>query len=70
MMAQLTNVTHLPIGGAFLEVDVQGLESFTCLFNVVDGDGDVSKAPAGAGVAGCIALEIRIVLGAVVVREL
>lgn len=61
---------HLAVGEALLEADPKLLEARAGGLDVVDGDGNVAEAAAGVGVAGGVAREGGVGLGAVVVGEL
>ena len=62
-------MTHLAIGELLLEIHPELLESSTCGFDVVARYSDVSKSTPRIRVSVCIALEVRIRLRAMVVRQ-
>ena len=64
------NVLHLAVRELLLELDAVALKVCACGLDVVDGDGDVSEAATGVRVAGGVAREVGVRLGAVVVGEL
>lgn len=64
------DIVHPTICEALLEIYTKSFKAFTRLRDIIDSDGDMSKAPARVRVAACIALEVGIGLGPVVVGEL
>lgn len=64
------DVVHLAVGELLLELYAFLLESGARRVDIVDGDGDVPEAAAGIGIAARIALEVDVVLSAVVMSEL
>jgi hypothetical protein len=65
----LTNVTHLALLGALLELDAELSQAVALLLNVIDADGDMSEAASGLLVAAAV-LEIFLLLVAMVPAEL
>lgn len=57
---------HLTLGQLLLENDSKFLEPFTSLFDVVDGDGDVTETSPRFSVTAGVTLEVGVRFGSVV----
>jgi hypothetical protein len=64
------DIFHLALVEFLLEWNTEILEPLACLFDIFDGDGDVTESLTGFGVSVGVPLEVGIGLGAVVVGEL
>lgn len=64
------NVSHLTISEALFKRYTKLLKARTRRLDVIDRNGDMSKAPAGVRIPARIPLEVGIGLGPVVVRQL
>ena len=64
------DVPHLSITRPLLKLYAQFLEALACLFNIVDGDRDMSESLSWFRVTVCVSFEIGVGLGAVVMCEL
>ena len=64
------NVPHRALRGLLLELNTKFLEAFAGFLDVVDGDGDMAKSFAWFGVSACVAFEVGVGFGAVVMGKL
>ena len=61
---QPSHSLHLAVSGPLLEVHTELLETGASLLDVRDGNSNVAEAASGLGVAGGVALELGVALGA------